>query len=727
MSSIPDTNPFLADSADIRWSRLTPALMEDGINAALANASAAIETLAAQAPATLTFDNTVLGLENATRPLNRAWGRVEHLNAVNNTPAFREIYNRLLPKVTAFSTSIPLNPRLWAVLQAYAAPPAAAARQGTANRLLDETLADFSENGAGLDAPRKTRLETVNSELAALTQKYSENVLDATNEWSKTVTDAALLDGLPSSALAGAAAAATQAGNPGAWRFTLHAPSITPVLQYAKNEAFRRECWEAWTRIGGAGTPRDNTALVAQILALRDEKAHLLGKANFADFTTTRRMAKSGAGALRFVEDLHARILSHFQRETAELQNYKAAKTAATNAPAAPLAPWELGYWAEQQRREKHDFDPEELRPYLPISGVLSGLFAIFGPLFGIRIEQRTTAFTDAVGTTTLHDIWADKDRIPAVPPVEVWHPEVKYYDIYDAPEASTAPTHTAPGCHLGSFYTDWHPRETKRGGAWMNFLDGGDVSNGGGTPRRFRLGLICGNFTPGLAGAEPLLSHDEALTIFHEFGHLLHHILSEVPYETLAGTNVAWDFVELPSQLLENWCWHKDGLDLIASHYQTGAKLPAALLAKLTAAANYRVATATMRQLAFAKLDLELHIHHEQFKGLDLDTFWNENLCDYQVPASAPTPSMARRFTHIFGDPTGYAAGYYSYKWAEVLEADVFTRFQKEGLLNPETGRELREKIYAKGNSEPPEKLFRDFMGRDPDLSALLKREGLE
>jgi oligopeptidase A len=696
----PETNPFLSQEFHIRWSQLTPELMEESVSLALANADAAVEALAALPPETLTFANTILGLESATRELNHAWGRIEHLNAVANTPAFREAYNRLLPRVTAFTTSITLNPRLWAVLKNYAATPQATALTGPEKRLLDETLADFTENGADLADAAKTRLDAINTDLAALAQKYSENILDATNTWSKTVDDEALLDGLPPSARDMAAAEAEKAGRPGTWRFTLHAPSITPVLQYAKNDAFRRECWEAWTSIGGAGTERDNTATAASILALRHEKARLLGKKNFADFTTARRMAKTGDGALRFVEDLHDRIQTRFREETAELENFKAAKIGAA---ATPLAPWEIAYWAELQRREKHNFDPEELRPYLPEKAVLTGMFKLFGELLHIRVEEKTG--------------------------IETWHPEVKFYEVFDAADTDgkgvgSGGSGSGGSKHLGSFYTDWHPREGKRGGAWMNHLiTGGPRPDGSRAPH---LGLICGNFSPALNGAEPLLSHDEALTIFHEFGHLLHHILSEAPYETLAGTRVAWDFVELPSQLLENWCWRKDGLDQISRHHKTGAKLPEALLTALTAAANYRAAAATMRQLAFAKLDLDLHIHHDELKARDFDDIWNNHLRDYQIPTSAPTPSMARRFTHIFGDPTGYAAGYYSYKWAEVLEADVFTRFLQEGVLNAATGRELREKIYAKGNVEPPEKLFHDFMGRAPDLNALLAREGL-
>ncbi|MDR3228475.1 MAG: M3 family metallopeptidase [Puniceicoccales bacterium] len=712
-----EPHPFLSQDFLIRWSRLSAAAVEADIALALRNAAAAVEAVAAQ-PAAPTFANTVLALADATRELGLTWAKVEHLASVLNTPEFREVHNKVLPEVTAFLTGVTLNPRLWAALKTFAATPAAAALVGVERRLLDETLADFAEGGADLPEDGRKRLETLNAELARLAQKYTENVLDATNAWEKIVTDKALLAGLPESALAAAAESAKAKGRDGAWRFTLHAPSLLPVLQYAENDALRRECWEASARVGAVGE-WDNSALVWQILALRHEKARLLGKENFADFATSRRMVKSGANALRFVEDLYRRVKKHFDRETSELEFFKKEKTVATDNAISGgadngggrLAPWELAYWAERQRREKLGFDSEALRPYLPIGGVIDGMFAIFGKLFGIRVVGRDTIFADAqTGATSLlrSDAASRSDALP----VEVWHPEVKYYEVFDG------------GTHLGSFYTDWHPRETKRGGAWMNFLNtGGPRPDGARAPH---LGLICGNFTPGVGGAEPHLTHDEALTIFHEFGHLLHHILSEVPFEALSGVRVAWDFVELPSQLLENWCWQKESLAIFARHRETGLPPPEDLLKKLAADAVYRAATATFRQLALGKLDLELHIRHEELKGRDLDDIWNNFLADYQVPLAAPTPSMARRFTHIFGDATGYAAGYYSYKWAEVLEADVFTRFLRDGILNESAGRELREKIFAKGNSEPPEKLFRDFMGRDPDPNALLVREGL-
>lgn len=690
-------HPFLDPSFEIKWNRLTADQVEPDIALALERARANIRSLHGLRGGALTFENVLLGFESALRELNLSWGFVQHLDAVNNSPELRKAYNAMLPRVSAFFTTLYLDPALWAVVKAYSETEEAGALTGVRARFLDETLADFRESGADLPDGSKKRLEVINAELAQLTQKFTENVLDATNAWEKIVTDPAVLAGLPESALANAREQARQknlgSDEAPVWRFTLHQPSLTPVLQYAENEAFRREVWQASADVARKA-PFENTELVWKILELRHEKARLLGFRDFADLTTNRRMARSGEEASRFIEDLHERTKGFFAKEVAELEDY-GRQHGATSAPssregaaAVPqhLNPWELAFWAEKQRKEKYDFDPELLRPYLPMEGVIHGLFTVAQRIFGIELRERTG--------------------------VEVWHPEVKYYEVFDGPRK------------LGAFYCDWHPRESKRGGAWMNlFHTGGPQPDGSWKPH---LGLMCGNLTPPAGGKPSLLSHDEVTTIFHEFGHLLHHLLSEVEIESLAGVRVAWDFVELPSQILENWCWHKESLDLFARHYETGETIPAELLGKMLRARNYRAASMMMGQLCFGKCDLDLHIKLDEVRGMNLDEFWQKRLADYLTPVATPPPARTFSFTHIFGSPTGYAAGYYSYKWAEVLEADAFTRFQREGVLNPETGREFRKKILARGNAEPPEQLFRDFMGRDPELNSLLAREGL-
>jgi oligopeptidase A len=682
-------NPFLSRSFQIPWSQLTADRVQPAIEAALADAELGLSRLTARPVSEADYTNTFLGLEQATELLNEAWAKVTHLTTVADSAPLREAHNAMLPKVSAFFAKIPLNADLWDRLKAAAARPESAALQGEHRRFLSETVADFRQQGADLPAGPKARLEAVQSELAQLTQKYSENVLDATNAWELLVSDPARLRGLPDHARESARQSALKKGQgteaAPVWRFTLHAPSQEPVMLYAEEAELRRQVWTAAAAIGREG-PQDNRALVKRILALRQEKAALLGQPHFADLVLQRRMAKSGAQALAFVEDLHRRVSAAFQREVRELEAFKAEQT--KSAP-GPLAPWETAFWAERLRRTRYDFDEEQLRPYFPLPGVLAGLFEITGRVFGLRVTAR--------------------------PPgaIETWHPEVKFYDVHDR-----------NGRHLGSFYTDWHPRESKRGGAWMNYLiTGGPAASG---PRHPHLGLMCGNMTPAVGGKPALLTHREVETVFHEFGHLLHHLLGEVQIKSLNGVNVAWDFVELPSQIMENWCWERASLDLFARHHETGEAIPEVLFQRMVAAKNFRSATATMRQLAFARMDLDLHLRAGSYVEGDVSAQLHALLRDYLVPTQPPAPTIENRFTHIFSDPTGYAAGYYSYKWAEVLDADAFTRFKREGIFSERVGGEFVAKVLSRGNSADPMELFTDFMGRPPDLSALLLRAGL-
>ena len=693
-------HPFLAPDFQIRWSTLTAEHIEPDIRQALASAKQAIEAICVQEPAQATYESTFLALEQATETLGRGWGRLQHLDSVNDHPAQRAALNGMLPEVADFQSSVPLNPRLWAILKAVGGSPAMAALTPVQQRFVQETLADFRQAGADLPPAEKERIAAIDAELSQLTQRYAEHVLDSTNAWELILTDEAKLAGLPESAKAAAAASARAKAGPdappgAAWRFTLHAPSMQPVMQHLHDDPIRRQFWEASTRVGACGE-QDNTALVWQILDLRQEKSAILGHRDFADLTLQRRMAKTGRTALDFIESLHARIHPAFLAEHRQLVHYKAAKTEQAE---CPLEPWEFAYWAERQRQENFDFDEETLRPYFPVDGVMAGMFEIASRLFGITIRKLETCYVPP-GTT------------PASAPdgpVEVWHPECSFYEIHDS----------NTGSHLGSFHADWHPREPKRGGAWMNSLHTGAL----GEPH---LGLICGNMSPPIDGKPALLTHAEVETIFHEFGHLLHGMLSEVPVKSLSGTNVPWDFVELPSQIMENFCWDRQSLDLFARHHESGERIPDDLFAKMLAARNYLSATAFMRQISFAKLDLELHIHLATYRGMDLDAADRLILADYRAPLKTETPSMLRRFNHLFSDPTGYAAGYYSYKWAEVLDADAFTRFQQEGVLNPATGREFRQHILSQGNSAPADELYRRFMGRDPLLDPLLIRAGL-
>ncbi|MFC7337713.1 M3 family metallopeptidase [Haloferula chungangensis] len=695
-------HPFLAEDFHVKWSTLVPEAIESDIRHGLEVAKENIEAICAQDAATATYESTFAALEKASEALDRGWGRLQHLDSVNDNPAQREALNKMLPEVSNFYASIPLNQRLWSMLRAFGTSAMTDELDPVQKRFVEETMQDFIQSGANLPTNEKERVAEIQAELSKLTKAYGEHVLDSTNAWELVIEDEAKLAGLPDSAKAAALANAKAKGvatdEKPAWRFTLQFPSMYPILQFLDDDGIRKQVWEASSKVASEGD-YDNTELIWKILALRDEKAEILGHENFADLTLQRRMAKDAKTALGFTEDLHDRIAETYQQEYRELCEYKASKL---GGEVDLLEPWEVAYWSEKRRKEQYDLDDEALRPYFPVDRVMSGMFELCSKIFGITMVERESVYYEPGSSQE-----SDKP--------EVWHEEVKFYDLLDSES----------GDRLGSFYADWHPRETKRGGAWMNCLETG-LPALNGEERKPHLGLILGNMSPPVDGKPALLTHREVETIFHEFGHLLHGLLSDVSVKSLAGTNVPWDFVELPSQIMENFCWDRQSLDLFARHHETGEAIPDDLFDKMIAARNYMSASAFMRQLSLGKLDLELHSHLDRYKGRDLDEVDREILADYKVKLKTEAPSMVRRFNHLFSSPTGYAAGYYSYKWAEVLDADAFTRFQKHGVISEEVGREFRECILSKGNSMPVDESFRRFMGRDPELEPLLVRAGL-
>lgn len=679
---------FLNAAKLINWDELVPDRVESEIDSALELAKTEIEAICQVKADEATFGNTFLALEKAGETLSRAWGRVDHLTSVKDSKELREAYNKMLPKVTEFNSGIPLNPRLWKAIKGFEEKPESQKLSRIQKRFFDETITDFVQAGADLDEVSKSRLEEINKELAQKTQKFSENVLDSTNAYELLVEDESRLAGLPDSALQ-AALQSAQSKKLGTeekpvWRFTLHAPSLLPVLKFAEDESLRKEIQEASSQVG-LQEPYGNTQLIREILKLRAEKAALLGKDNFADNALQRRMAKTGAKAIQFVEELHDKTKAAFDREIDELETFVAEKTGKAK---DRLDPWNTTFWAEKLRQQQYDFDEEALRPYFPIDKVLSGMFEIAERLFSVKIRDHEGALG--------------------------WHKEVKVYDLLDE-----------SGELLGYFYADWHPREEKRGGAWMNFLDTGAPGKGSDS-REPHVGLICGNMTAPIGDQPALLTHNEVETVFHEFGHLLHHLLGDIEIKSLSGVNVAWDFVELPSQIMENWCWNRESLDLFARHYETGEPIPDELFDKMVSARNFNAGIMMMRQLSLGKMDLEMHLHPEKYYDGDLDVKIREVIDSYSIPLKTQPPTIVRRFSHLFSSPVGYAAGYYSYKWAEVLDADAFTRFEKEGVFNRDTGSSFRENILSKGNSHDPMELFKNFMGREPEPEALLIRCGL-
>ncbi len=675
MSDAAILNPLLQRQFSVPFDKVRAEHVVPAITDLLARSEEELKQITGEA-GLRTYANTLGALESLGEDLEWAMGIVDHLESVMSTDALREAYNEIQPAVSAFYASLSLNPRLWEALKTFAGTEEATTLPATQARLLKKTLASFRRHGADLEPQQKSRLEELEVELAQITTRYSQHVVDATAAFELVVTDEAELNGLPQSARDAAKLSAKNAKVNG-WRFTLQQPSITPALTYLEDSAIREKLWRAFTTRASSGDT-DNRKLIDRILALRSEKATMLGYADFADLVLEDRMAHDGAQAQDFVLDLEARSRDAFKQESEQLQTFRNAAAP----PASPLNPWDVGHFAEKQRRELYDFDEEALRPYFPIESVLSGLFDIVNRLYGIEVRPYA--------------------ELP------VWHPSVKTYAVY---EGDTM---------LGAFYADFFPRDNKRGGAWMNSLITG-------LPGQPHLGLICGNLSESLEDRPALLTHSEVETIFHEFGHLLHHLLSKVEVRSLAGTNVAWDFVELPSQIMENWCWEREALDLFARHYETGEKIPDPLFQKMKRARTFRSASAMMRQLSFATLDLELHRGFAPGAGTPATERALEIARRFSTTELPNEYAMLCAFTHLFASSVAYAAGYYSYKWAEVLDADAFTAFENTEIFNREVGNRFRRTILERGDSQDPQQLYRDFMGRDPDLLPLLRRSGLD
>jgi oligopeptidase A len=669
-----ETNPLLEIRFRIPFDQITAAHVEPAIAALLVRSRANIDAIAAST-APRTFENTMRALDESSEELDYAMSVIRHLETVATTPELRTALDKVQPPVSAFYTSIALNEPLWKAIQAYAGTPEAAALAGTRKRYLQKTIDSFRRHGADLDPDGKAKLAEIDVELTQVTTKFGQNVLDATREFELVLTAENQLAGLPPSAREAAREAAA-ARNLEGWRFTLQAPSYIAVMTYLDDREIRRMVWQANTT-RATRDPFDNRPLIDRILELRRAKATLLGFADFADFVLYDRMAHTGAQAQKFLDEIAAKTEAHFESENRELEQF---------AGLEKLEPWDIAYYAEKLRAARFAFDEEDLRPYFPLESVLKGLFDLVGRLYGMRFEE--------------------EHGVPA------WDPAVKVYAMYDE-----------DGIWIASFYADWYPRDNKRGGAWMdNFLTAVP-----GYPRPERhAAFVGGNLTAPVGGKPALLSHRDAETIFHEFGHLLHHCFTRVEVRGLAGANTAWDFVELPSQIMENWCWEREALDLFARHWLSGQPIPDDLYQKMRAARTFRAANNQMRQLSFGSVDLALHREYSPQRDGDVMAYCRRLMQRFN-PAPLPEDfAMIAAFNHLFAAPVGYGAGYYSYKWAEVLEADAFSRFREHGVFSREIGMEFRTKVLARGDSEDPAVIYRDFMGRDPDPNALLDRQGL-
>jgi len=673
-------NPLLSMDGLPPFSQIRPEHVEPAIDHLLADNRQRIETLL-DGLDTPTWETLVAPIEEWEDRLSRVWSPVGHLNAVMNNEALRSAYNACLPKLSDYATEMGQNERLFRAYKAVA--ESGAGLDEGQRKVLDNALRDFHLSGIDLPAEQKARFKAISQELSQLTSKFEENLLDATNAWSKQITDESQLAGLPPSAKDLARQTAEQRDLPG-WLLTLEFPSYYPVLTYADDRALRLELYEAYhTRASERGPHAgqfDNTAAMEKILALRHELAQLLGFASYAERSLAKKMARSTTDVVAFLEDLARRSRPQAEREMAELAAFARERDGLE-----ALEAWDVAYYSEKLREQRYAFSQEEVRPYFPATRVVPGLFAVAERLFGVTIRE--------------------------VGGVDVWHPDVRFYEIRDL-----------AGELRGQFYLDLFARPKKRGGAWMDDCRGrmrhGDRLQ---TPVAY---LTC-NFTPPVGGKPSLLTHDEVETLFHEFGHGLHHMLTRVDYPPVAGINgVAWDAVELPSQFLENWCWEREALDLIAGHFETGAPIPGDLYGRMKAAKNFQSAMQMVRQLEFALFDFRLHLGYDPAKGGRIYDTLDAVRREVAVIRYPEFNRMPHGFSHIFAG--GYAAGYYSYKWAEVLSADAFSLFEERGVFDPDTGRSFRENILERGGSRDAMDLFVAFRGREPRIDALLRHSGI-
>ncbi|MBQ2380690.1 MAG: M3 family metallopeptidase [Akkermansia sp.] len=694
-------HPYFQDKPYPAWSKMTP---EQGIRdtrAALALARERIAAVCRVTPEQATFENTFLALNLASDELGQAQGYMHHLSSVMDNEELRQAQESLIPELTAFDAAILANEKLWEVIKNAAAQPWVKELSPAKQRFVQQTVDSFVDSGADLPADKKARKAEIERELSELTLQFGKNVLDSTNAWKLLIVNKDELAGMSEDWMNKAQAEARARGfgsdEKPCWLITLDYTSIGTVMRDCDVEATRKMCWEGQSTIGAVGE-WDNASTVARVMELRRELAELLGFKTYADMTTHRRMVGGGDNAMAFIDNMAEKVLPAFRDECRQLLEYVSAKKGSN---VMFLDPWDRRYYLNKMSQELYSFDPEELRPYHRADNVVNGMFAIYGKLLGVSFAEVPT-------------MCLEKGSVCPEGVVEVWHPEVKVFKVTD----------NKTGAHLGSFYMDLFPRASKRAGAWVMPMRYGRAGENG-APHEPHLACLVGNLSTPTEDKPALFTHYDVQTIFHEFGHMMHCMLGDTELQAHCGTSVAWDFVELPSQIFENWTWYPEGIAQYAFHYETGAPMPAELIEKLQKSRYFMPATDTMGQLCYGKLDLEMHMNYnEKFKGKSLDLATNQLLDPWRLPMSVSAPSFMRHLTHCITG--GYSAGYYSYKWAEVLSADAFTRFKKEGIMNPATGAAFREAVLSKGDSKDAAAVYRDFMGRDPNPDALLQAQGL-
>ncbi len=672
-------NPLLDFSGLPRFAEIKPEHVAPAIEQLLAENRALVQRLLADNMPP-TWDDFVLPMEDANERLSRAWGPVGHLNAVMNSPELREAYNATLPKITQYYAELGQNLALFERFKALRASDEFETLSGARRKVIENELRDFRLGGAELPEDKKPRYLELQERLAELSSRFSDNLLDATNAWTLLIEDKAELSGLPEDVLQAAEEAAKAAGKTG-WLFTLKAPSYMPVMQYADNRALREKMYRAYaTRASEFGDAKlDNGPLMDEIVKLRGEEAALLGFANYGELSLAAKMAESPQQVVQFMRELAQRARPFAEKDLAELREF-----ARTELGLSELHSWDIGYASEKLRERRYAFSDQEVKQYFPEDAVLPGMFGLVETLYGLRISQAEAP---------------------------VWHDSVRFFDIREA-----------DGRLVGQFYLDLYARNSKRGGAWMD-----DVitrrRKGAGiqTPVAY---LNC-NFSSPVGGKPATFTHDEVITLFHEFGHGLHHLLTEIEELGVSGINgVEWDAVELPSQFMENFCWEWGVVQDMTRHVDSGEKLPRALFDKMLAAKNFQSGLQTLRQIEFALFDMLMHSAFEPAGSKSILQLLDEVRAEVAVLIPPEFNRFPHSFSHIFSG--GYAAGYYSYKWAEVLSADAYSLFEEHGVLNPDVGARFRAEVLAMGGSRGAMDSFAAFRGREPSIDALLRHNGL-
>ncbi len=676
-------NPLLTTSGLPRFSEIKPNHIEPAIDTLLAEARNLVETLLA-AEKNYTWDNLVQPLEEMDDRIERAWSPVSHMNSVVNTEALRKAYNICLPKLSDYSTEMGQHEGLYCAMKSIHEGDDFSALNAAQQKVVENALRDFHLSGVDLSAEKKQRFREIKQELSRLTTRFEENVLDATHGWSKHVTDEKLLAGLPESSQAMTKQLAEQKDKTG-WLFTLDFPVYFAVMNYADDRNFRFEMYQAFvTRASDQGPNAgqwDNSENMEKILALRHELAGLLGFANYAERSLATKMARSTDEVVEFLHDLARRSVPIAKKDLGEIEQFAREQHGVDS-----LEAWDVAYYSEKLRQHKYSISQEELKPYFPETRVVSGMFSVVERLYGISITE--------------------------VQGIDTWHKDVRFFEIRDL-----------QGELRGQFYLDLYTRANKRGGAWMDDCISRMRKHDGKLQAPVAY-LTC-NLSPPVGDDPALFTHDEVITLFHEFGHGLHHMLTRIDYLGVSGINgVAWDAVELPSQFMENWCWERQALDLIAAHYQSGEPLPEPLYNRMIAAKNFQSGMQMVRQLEFALFDFRIHREYDPQLGGEVQKKLNEVRQEVAVVKAPDFNRFQHGFTHIFSG--GYAAGYYSYKWAEVLSADAFSLFEEHGIFDRSTGEAFLKSVLEQGGSREPLELFVEFRGREPRIDALLRHSGI-